>query len=239
MDTRDQILQSVTPTVMVPRFGDFELLNHAGHRFLAAANGLWLEVWRPWLHVITPLAINNKVAMPYGQLSATTTMLCGELPLNLMQEFSRMAKARCPQETAAWMVWNENSGQFRLVGMLNEQASEAAIRFNRPRLNDNEHLVVDLHSHGCLPAFFSRDDNKDDQGEIKVSLVLGNCHKETVSTAIRLCLLGKTIPLDAVVTANGGIQLKEKTWNTSFTPRFFKARSGSWWSAQAAQEAMS
>lgn len=239
MDARDQALQSIAPTVMVPRFGVFEPLNHAGHRFLMAANGLWLEVWRPWLYVITPLAITTTVAMPYGALSPVIRMTCGELPLELLQQFSRKAKAQSPQEAAAWMVWNEKSNTFRLLSMMNEQAAVASIKFDRPRLSEGEHLVVDLHSHGCLKAFFSKEDNKDDQGEVKVSLVVGDCHKETVSTAIRLCLLGKTILLDAVVTANGGIQLKEKLWNTLSTRNYWVSKPRSLLSAPAEQEVIS
>ena len=51
MDSRDVALQSVMPTVMVPRYSELEELATAGDRILMAANGVWLEVCRAWLYV--------------------------------------------------------------------------------------------------------------------------------------------------------------------------------------------
>lgn len=59
MDPRDVALQSVAPVIMVPRYSDLEPLSQNGHRFLVADDGLWLEVYRPWLYEGRPGIVRN------------------------------------------------------------------------------------------------------------------------------------------------------------------------------------
>ena len=64
-----------------------------------------------------------------------------------------------------------------------------------PPLLPHEHLAVDLNSHGGdIPAFFSPEDDKDDSGEVKISVVVGNLNSDTISIEMRLCALGRQIP---------------------------------------------
>lgn len=221
MDSRDVCLQAVTPTVMVPRFGQFEPLTRPGHRFLVAADGLWIEVRRAWLYVRRRIAAQSQVAMPYGQLDPLVQFTCPAVPTGLVQQFSALARRDCPIEVAGWIVWNEHSNAFDFRAMDPLSASAGHIRYDRPALAAGEHLVIDWHSHGTGRAFFSGTDNRDDAGEVKVSGVLGRCDQDRLDMALRLCVLGIYIKLDAVVTAEG-VTLAEKTeskereeWSTS------------------------
>jgi PRTRC genetic system protein A len=217
----DQALQGAVPTVMVPRFGTFEPLQSSGHRFLVASDGLWLEVRRSWLYLRKPIARQNKVAMPYGTVTETLEFLCGPVPLELLREFSAQARNAAPLETAAWGTRDEESGKFMFRRLDANNASAAHINVNRPRLDDNEHLVLDMHSHGRGRAFFSGTDNEDDQGEVKIAMVLGHCNQEKLDTKIRLCCLGLYVPLGANVADDGTVtfeevrplQKKEELWN--------------------------
>lgn len=201
MDARDAVLQLTCPTVMVPRFGRLEPMTDNGHRFLAAADGLWLEVVRPWLHVLQPLARQAKVAMPYGTLSPFVQMSCGQIPKELLAQFVEYAHTRMPNECAAWITWSEGGGfRLRLLDEIN--ASRARVTVERPQLDDEEHLVVDLHSHGTFSAGFSTTDNIDDRGEVKIAGVVGNLDRET-TFAFRICALGLFIPF-LVVDGGGG-----------------------------------
>jgi PRTRC genetic system protein A len=69
------------------------------------------------------------------------------------------------------------------------------VRYMRPVLDEDEHLVVDIHSHGRLAAFFSSEDDRDDRGEFKIAGVVGNCDRERCSTTFRLCANGLLLPL--------------------------------------------
>jgi len=51
-------------------------------------------------------------------------------------------------------------------------------------------MVVDLHSHGRFGADFSRKDDIDDIGAIKIAAVVGRCDTEKPEVLMRLCVLG-------------------------------------------------
>lgn len=223
LDPRDQVLQSLTPTVMVPRFGAVEPLTQSGHRFLMAGNGLWLEVIRPWLQARVQLQRPTSVAMPYGMVEPMLDLRLPGLPLDLLRQVSDQARRCSPVEAAAWIVWSESSGRFALRELPVLHASAGHVHFERPALAPDEHLVLDLHSHGCGRAYFSSQDNRDDRGEIKISGVIGDCHQEQLSTEFRLCLLGQFIPLSAAPADDGGIKWRPQ-WNTSSTPDCSPAR---------------
>lgn len=195
MDPRDHALQAVTPTVMAPRYGAFEALASNGHRFLAASDGLWLEVRRPWLYLRKRIAEQTMVAMPYGVL--TEEMQFAErIPRHLIEEFLKEAARRCPSECAAWITWNESTGRWRLRHLEEQSASAEHVDVIRPALPDGEHLVLDLHSHGRDSAFFSPRDDRDDHGEYKIAGVVGHVDTKPV-LLLRLCAGGLFIPIEA------------------------------------------
>lgn len=204
MDARDRVLQETAPTLMVPRFTPLEPLSQPGHRFLAAANGEWLEIMRTWLYARVPLSAASCVAKPYGSVTGCLEWLCPPIPLSLFERFAAQAKACSPVEAAAWITWDENSGDFALREVGVRDASATRIHFDRPRLEEGEHLVVDLHSHGAGPPFFSATDDADDRGEVKLSVVLGHCDR-SIKAVHRLCVLGAFIPVRLKGIENGGL----------------------------------
>lgn len=194
MDPRDVALQSVAPVIMVPRYSDLEPLSQNGHRFLVADDGLWLEVYRPWLYVRKPIAQQKQVAIPYGSLSEVVNIRCPKIPKALIQQFVDRAKGQPGIECASWITWSEETDEFRLRQLSEISAGRAHVRVHRPTLEEGEHLVVDLHSHGAFAAGFSQTDNKDDRGEIKISVVVGDCDSPVQTFASRLCVMGIYLP---------------------------------------------
>jgi PRTRC genetic system protein A len=207
MNPIDTVLQSVTPTVMVPRHEPFQPLRTNGHRFLVASDGLWLEAKRPWLYLCWRLSEQTTVAMPYGTLQQT--LVVQPVQSDLMDEFIAMAKNAYPLECAAWVVWDENSGGQELVPMVPTVATVASVQFERPRLKDGQHLLVDLHSHGGLGAFFSSEDNRDDRGEFKLAGVLGKVNG-LVEAKFRLCANGLYVPLPDRLYGTQHLQMMEE-----------------------------
>ncbi len=195
MDARDVALQHSAPVVTVPRYGGFTPLAENGHRFLVTGDGLWLEARRPWLYLRVPLVCQKSVPMPYGWVGREISLSFGKIPRHLVIEFYRFALDRCPEECVGWIVWHAGSGEMRLVFPTEESTGCAHVRYRRPILDEDEHLVVDLHSHGRLSAFFSTQDDRDDRGEFKIAGVIGNCDRGQCSTAFRLCANGLFLPL--------------------------------------------
>lgn len=196
MDRRDVALQVVMPTVMVPRYTDLEELSEPGNRILMASNGTWLEVCRAWLYARIPVGPALKVPVPYGEISMTVRFAFGKLPRIMVDQFIELARVRSPNECAAWIIWNEVTEEWRLQMLDETSVGPGHVDTTLPILDESEHMVLDLHSHGVSEAFFSRTDNKDDRGECKVAGVVGNLNKGEVSTVFRLCANGMflTIP---------------------------------------------
>ena len=204
MDSRDVTLQSVMPTVMVPRFSELEELDTPGNRILMASNGVWLEVCRAWLYMRTPIAPPVTVPVPYGKVRTEVRFGFGRLPRNLVAQFIELAKERCPNECAAWVVWNQQTDQWRLMMLEERSAGPDHVIVNLPSLEEGEHMVMDLHSHGWLDAFFSSTDDHDDgRGEVKIAGVVGNLNKPEVTASFRLCANGVFVPLQSPIGQEG------------------------------------
>lgn len=195
MDSRDVALQSVMPTVMVPRYSELKELATAGDRILMAANGVWLEVCRAWLYARVLVAKPSIIPVPYGQVSEVMRFGFGKLPRAMVAQFIEQARARCPNECAAWVVWNQRTNEWRLMMLEETSVGPGHVNVNLPTLEEDEHMVMDLHSHGLTEAFFSRTDNKDDRGATKIAGVIGNLDKQEATASFRLCANGVFVPL--------------------------------------------
>jgi PRTRC genetic system protein A len=193
MDARDIALQSVMPTVMVPAYSDFNELDIPGNRVLMAGNGAWLEVCRAWMYMRTQIA-PLPIAVPYGQMTPKLHFPFINPPRALISQFIENAKERLPNECAAWVTWNETTGVWKLITLEDISSGEMHVESNLPVLAEGEHMVLDLHSHGKLPAFFSDEDDHDDRGECKIVGVVGNLDTDKVTAKFRICANGLFIP---------------------------------------------
>ena len=176
-DLADQYIASTTPAVMMPRSGLIPPLEVAGHRYLVTQQGLHLELRRDWIHAVLPFA-SSLVALPFGAGpdEPQVKLLCGPIPRALLAEFGDLAREAMPVEAAAWVIWHRHSKQFKLLSLRAIESSAALIHYERPELEADWHLVLDLHSHPTWPAVFSRQDDEDDRasGEVKLCGVLGH-----------------------------------------------------------------
>jgi len=93
----DIALQTACPTVMVPMYGELAPLEKTGHRLLSARDGLWLEVHRPWMHLIWPIA-QTDFPTPYGQVEKKVELAFGKIPMELITRFASDAKTALPNE---------------------------------------------------------------------------------------------------------------------------------------------
>jgi PRTRC genetic system protein A len=196
IDPRDATLQAHVPTVMVPRFSALAPLECNGHRFLVADDGLWIEVRRPWLHLRWPIA-ESEPLLPYGGLDDTMEWAFDWDDFRVLTDrFVEEACRALPNEHAAWFVWDEIANRLVYRPLIAIDAGPAGIKLRRPALGAREHLAVDIHSHGTLAAYFSRTDDEDDAGEVKLSVVIGNLDAPKVTTTLRLCAHGLFVPLE-------------------------------------------
>jgi PRTRC genetic system protein A len=201
----DAALFDSAPVAAVPRHAQFEPLRDVGHRFLLAAEGLFVEIRRPWLHLVQQVApIDNAGPRPpFGSIEPKIEFGFGMLRAAAphFQQFAAESAASMPNEHAACVIWNStiNELTYRSVEVIRSSPTEITI--NRPTLAHDESLAIDLHSHGAGPAHFSAQDDLDDAGEVKIAGVIGGIGTDTPSVAFRLCALGKVIMLRVPVQA--------------------------------------
>ena len=186
----DIAIQKAFPTVMAPKFGHLQPLASNGVRYVMAANGVWREVKLPWLDVCHRIA-QPDLPLPYGDVAGRLRVVCAPIPMELMRRFAADAKRAMPYEMAAALIWSEATDTWRYQEREPLQQSEAYVQYAEAKLAPGEHLVVDLHSHGFFPAFFSATDDQDDAGSMRFSGVIGNLDQEKQSFCLRLNLAGE------------------------------------------------
>lgn len=187
MDTQlmDVMVLNNFPVVVAKHSQHLEEPAVPGQRYIVGRQGLYREVSTPWL-LSRALVAGTKSPTPYGQVEEVVTLKCGSPPTDLWHEFIAHAKTVSPVECAGLMIWNVHTGRWRLAIREVTHASPDRVDYMEPTLVDDEIAVVDVHSHGLHPAFFSSLDNHDDEGSIKVSAVIGRLDQDVPEVAIRL-----------------------------------------------------
>lgn len=196
----DMATYNAAPIVGVPRHCEFAPLVENGHRFLLAEGGLYLEVRRPWLHFIHRVGEQDaSVRIPYGPIASKFELGFGRLGTALpqMKEFATYAMVESPIEAAASLLWNHKTNEWSLkypevIG----EATSGSISYKQVDVGDDESLVIDLHSHGAHPAFFSTTDDSDDAGAVKIAGVFGSLDQGVQTATFRLCVLGVYVPIN-------------------------------------------
>lgn len=192
----DKVLQTEFPTVMAPSFSQMQPMEKTGERFIITRDRLLFEVSRPWLHAVRAISERFERSTPYGVgLTECITLRCPPLPIVLLNQFVGEAHAAYPDETAAWVTWDEVTNGFTYWELVIESSSPGHVTFKRPRLKSTEHLVLDIHSHGAHPAFFSAQDDADDKGQLCISAVLSLQNPDKPAFKARLSMLGVFTPI--------------------------------------------
>jgi PRTRC genetic system protein A len=176
--------------------------NH-GIRYLVATDGLYREVSTPWLRAVLPAAPCLYSKTPYGRLVPQVELMCGGLPMDLIREFQEHAKEQLPNETTAVIAWNPVAKTWRLVLREAQLATPDRVVYQEVRLEDDEVMVVDIHSHGAERAYFSSADDKDDWGGLKVAAVIGAVDSPSPKMRARLVVLDRFV--DLMLDASGGV----------------------------------
>lgn len=202
----NQAIIEAFPLQAVPAFGGIPRADKSGMRYLVAKHGVWREIQLPWIRhqsLIAPCATGFE--MPYGKADNTTQVLCNPVNIALLKQFHDNARAEKNREIAAALVWNEHTGLWRYAPRETIFSNDSYVKYREVEIQEGEHLVVDMHSHGLHPAFFSLTDDADDHGAMRFSLVLGSLGQPIPSSAMRLCMAGEF--LDAGIDDSGALEV--------------------------------
>lgn len=195
MDVRDLALQATCPVVAAPRFGDLPAMSN-GQRVLVGRNGWFVQTRLDWLDCVVALGGDMpRMRLPYGEVAEHLRFSFGLLPIRLIEAFIAQGRACLPDEAAGVLVYSRSTGQLRLAMCEPMRTSPSRIDYRRPPMAGDETVAVDLHTHGRAPAFWSAEDDQDDQG-IKVAGVFGLLDQPAPSACFRLVINGLYKPLD-------------------------------------------
>ena len=195
MDPRDQALLAACPVIAAPRFGALPDMGN-GQRVIAARNGWFVQTRLDWLDSIVALGHGSPpMRLPYGDVAEHLRFSFGVLPISLIEAFVAAGRESLPNEAAGVLIYSRRTGHLRLAMCEPEQTSPVHIRYRHPAMADDETVAVDLHTHGRAPAFWSGEDDRDDQG-IKVAGVFGLLDRPRPSACFRLVINGLYQPLD-------------------------------------------
>lgn len=169
----------------------------SGHGLAIGNDGVMLILRRPWLAADVLLSPALPVHLPYGSVGAPGGALrCGLIPGQLLDRSLAHFMAALPNEAAAFVIWNATTRSFAVQFPAIDHASPSRLVYRPPALPADCHLVIDIHSHGHGPAFFSATDDADDAHATKIALVAGRiAHPDGAEIAARLCVAGMFLPL--------------------------------------------
>ncbi|UJJ60412.1 PRTRC system protein A [Rhodanobacter denitrificans] len=192
VDPRDAVLQAAFPTVPVPRFGALPDLPVGRKRLLVASDGLYLEVRSTALHARLRLA---SVDTPHGACREFLAPAGGRLDRNWIGKLAELALAGGESEVASGIVLGEDGWRLHRPRTLSSSGAHVTYRDDF----EDDALLVDMHSHGALDAFFS---STDDAGDLArpgpyLAVVLGRCQsRESLSWVVRFVCAPYLIALD-------------------------------------------
>lgn len=192
VDPRDAILQAAFPTVPVPRFGELPELPIGRKRLLVAADGVYLEVRSTAVHARLRLA---DVETPNGACGEFLAPAGGRLDQSWIGRLAALALAGGDQEVAAGIVLGHDGWLLHRPPTVSSSGGHVSYRDDF----DDDRLLIDMHSHGAHPAYFSSTDDAADLGRPGpyLAVVLGACEShESLTWVVRFVCPPYLIPLD-------------------------------------------
>ncbi|WP_411340352.1 PRTRC system protein A [Sphingopyxis sp. J-6] len=177
----------------------------AGHGLAVGHDGVMLILRRPWLALDVPVAPPLDAHLPYGSIGEPRADLrCGLIPADFLDRILEHFAAALPNEAAAFVVWNEATGEFAINYPEIDEATPSRLVYRTPALAADWHVICDIHSHGRGAAFFSSTDNADDAHSTKIAIVIGLIDpSKGPNIASRLCAGGMFLPMPRSPFAGG------------------------------------
>jgi PRTRC genetic system protein A len=123
----------------------------------------------------------------------------GKIPIELFDQvvsfFKQVMEVKKSElEAMIWVCWDAENGYHLIVP--EQRVSKASASYDWSSLPAGKTIVCDIHSHNTMGAFFSGTDNRDDQGNIGFSGVVGHLKSPNPQTVWRFNYKDKKFECD-------------------------------------------
>ena len=146
------------------------------YQYVIAQNGVFVRAENEFVAACIKVASLNGLATTIRglqPLAGWVRLKLPKLPMTLldtaMSEAQASVKANQLEETLSYVVWQ--NGRYQLIRPNDQQASPTAVVCKTVELEET--VVMDMHSHGAAPPYFSPTDNRDET-RLRFYAVLGN-----------------------------------------------------------------
>lgn len=172
--------------------------------FIISSTGLYKRTGLTHGRSVTvPCAtLPGNLALPKGGQDVSSFFPAGKIPKHFLDKIVSFFKAVMAEnkgtnlEAQAFVIWNPELGYH--IRIPEQTVSGAAVSYSWENfLGPNDVVVLDMHSHNNMNAFFSGTDDRDDNGNCTISGVVGKL-STTIEMVFRFNLPGnlKINPLD-------------------------------------------
>ena len=128
----------------------------------------------------------------------------GRIPQAIWDAGVRLARERAERGHEDMLLVIYRRGRYELV-LPPQERSAGQVRYTPPALPHGETIVLAIHSHHRMPAFFSGTDDRDERG-LGVFAVLGRLDRERPEVILRAGVEGHwcPVPWEAVFAGDRG-----------------------------------
>ena len=103
-------------------------------------------------------------------------------------------------EAMAHILWNKEEKKYE-IGIPTQRVSKASVNYEFNHIDQNKHvIIVDIHSHNTMSAFFSGTDDGDDKKGCWFAGVVGHLNKDVCQVKFRFTNYGifREVKLDEI-----------------------------------------
>lgn len=187
------------------------------YQYILAANGVFLRAETHFWNALMPLAVCQVRGLqplrPHFQLNVPR--LPAALLNDVLADARRASVSQGRSKLNEALYWFHHTGEQIRVSRPRQQATPTQVRHAGAAPAD---VVLELHSHGSIPAFWSPTDNQDEQGALMYG-VIGRLDSDRPEIRLRLGAYGYHFPLPLTVLFDGVSCLHDLYKESSHAPQ--------------------
>lgn len=154
------------------------------YEYVVGKTGIYIQAQKNYLSVV--MRHGSYYPIPGLQKIKESFRLVQQVPLRLFYEIARTAYFYQIEERLYYLVFRANNWKLFHPPQFQTKIS---VRPIDPYDPIGASALVEVHSHGTMPAYFSDQDNKDETG-FRIYTVIGNLDKHRPSISTRVGVYG-------------------------------------------------